>query len=606
MGRAVGIDLGTTNSCVAYLDGDKPVVIPNTEGSRTTPSVVAFAQNGDRLVGQMAKRQAITNPENTVYAAKRLIGRKLADADIQKHKATSPYDIVAAENGDVRVRLRGQDYSPAEVSAMILEKMRTIASDYLGEVVDEAVITVPAYFDDAQRQATKDAAKIAGLKVLRIINEPTAAALAYGMGQAEQKTETIVVYDLGGGTFDVSILALHDGVYEVRATSGDTYLGGEDFDRAIIDYLAERFLAAHQIDLRRDKMALQRLKEGAERAKHELSSSLDTEVNLPFIAVTAAGPQHLVERLERGQLESFTESLVQRTLEPCKTALADAGLTIADIDQVILVGGQTRMPRVQQVVEKFFGKRPNKRVDPDEVVAVGAALQAGVLTGSLKDVLLLDVTPLSLGIQTAGGVFTKLIPKNTTIPTRKTEVFSTAIDNQTFVEVRVLQGEREMCVDNKELAVFTLDGILPAARGVPQIAVTFDIDENGIVSAVAKDLGTNREMSVRVQASSGLTTEEIDRLVAESQSNKDSDAQRRELAELKLQLEGMLYTTERALAEFGNVLAAPDLAALNAEVAAAKSALESAELERVKATYAKLEVAAQKIGEMVYAQAAKA
>jgi molecular chaperone DnaK len=602
MSRVVGIDLGTTNSCVAYLEGDKPVVIPNSEGSRTTPSIVGFAASGERLVGQLAKRQVLTNPEHTVFAVKRLIGRKKNDKDIQQHLRVSANEIVAADNGDVRLRLRGQDYSPAEISAMILTKMKEIAEDYLGDSVTEAVITVPAYFDDAQRQATKDAGRIAGLEVLRIINEPTAAALAYGQDQT--RDEKIAVYDLGGGTFDISILELRGGVFEVRATSGDTYLGGEDFDRRIIDWLAEQFIASNQMDLRKEKMALQRLKEAAERAKHELSSSLETEINLPFIASTAQGPLHLVTTLTRGKLETLVEDLVQRTLDPCVTSLKDAGLQPKDIDQVILVGGQTRMPRVQQVVEEFFGKKPNKKVDPDEVVAVGAALQAGVLKGAVQEVLLLDVTPLSMGVQTAGGVMTKIITKNTTVPTRKSMIFSTAVDNQPFVEVHVLQGEREMAADNKSLARFELLGIPPAPRGVPQIEVTFDIDANGLVSVMAKDLGTGKEQSVRVVPTSGLTETEIERLIADAEAHKDADAQRRELAEIRLTLESLIHTTEGASREYGHLLTQPDREALDAELRAAKGVLEAGNADEVKMLQQRLEAAAQKIGEAIYSQAA--
>jgi molecular chaperone DnaK len=601
MGRVVGIDLGTTNSCVAFLEGDKPVVIPNSEGSRTTPSIVGFSASGERLVGQLAKRQVLTNPEHTVFAAKRLIGRKTFDPEIQQHLSVNPNEIVAADNGDIRLKLRGKEYSPAEISAMVLGKMKEVAEDYLGEPVSEAVITVPAYFDDAQRQATKDAGRIAGLEVLRIINEPTAAALAYGQDQV--KDERIAVYDLGGGTFDISILELRGGVFEVRATAGDTYLGGEDFDRRIIDFLAEHFLATSSIDLRKEKMALQRLKEAAERAKHELSSSLETEINLPFIASTSAGPLHLITTLTRGKLETLVEDLVQKTLKPCETALNDGKLKASDIDQVILVGGQTRMPRVQQVVEQFFGRKPSKKVDPDEVVAVGAALQAGVLKGAVQEVLLLDVTPLSLGVQTAGGVMTKIIPKNTTIPTRKAQVFSTAVDNQPFVEVHVLQGEREMAEDNKSLATFQLLGIPPAPRGIPQIQVQFDIDANGLVSVSAKDLGTNKEQTVRVVPTSGLTEDEIARIVAEAEKAADTDAQKRELVEKRLNLESLAYSTERALAEYGHVLSQADRDQLAGELRTARGVMEAGTLDEVQMLYGRLEQAAQKMSEAIYAQA---
>jgi molecular chaperone DnaK len=601
MGRVVGIDLGTTNSCVAFLEGDKPVVIPNAEGSRTTPSIVGFSASGERLVGQLAKRQVLTNPEHTVFAAKRLIGRKAFDPEIQQHLSVNPNEIVAADNGDIRLKLRGKEYSPAEISAMVLGKMKEVAEDYLGEPVSEAVITVPAYFDDAQRQATKDAGRIAGLEVLRIINEPTAAALAYGQDQV--KDERIAVYDLGGGTFDISILELRGGVFEVRATAGDTYLGGEDFDRRIIDYLAEFFMQANNIDLRKEKMALQRLKEAAERAKHELSSSLETEINLPFIASTSAGPLHLITTLTRGKLETLVEDLIQKTLKPCETALKDGKLQPSEIDQVILVGGQTRMPRVQQVVEQFFGKKPSKKVDPDEVVAVGAALQAGVLKGAVQEVLLLDVTPLSLGVQTSGGVMTKIIPKNTTIPTRKAQIFSTAVDNQPFVEVHVLQGEREMAEDNKSLATFQLLGIPPAPRGVPQIQVQFDIDANGLVSVSAKDLGTNKEQTVRVVPTSGLTEDEIARIINDAEHAKDTDVKKRELVEKRLQLESLAYSTERALAEYGHVLAQPEREALSAELHSARGLVETGTLDEVQMLYGRLEQAAQKMSEAIYAQA---
>jgi molecular chaperone DnaK len=601
LSRVVGIDLGTTNSCVACLEGDKPVVIPNAEGSRTTPSIVAIAASGERLVGQLAKRQILTNPEHTVHAVKRLIGRKKADPDLKQHLSVAPYEIVAAENGDARIRLRGKDYSPAEISAIILSKMKEIAEEYLGEEVTEAVITVPAYFDDAQRQATKDAGKIAGLEVLRIINEPTAAALAYGAEKA--RSERVAVYDLGGGTFDISVLELRAGVFEVRATNGDTYLGGEDFDRRIIDWLAEAFLGQHQIDLRKEKMALQRLKEAAERAKHELSSSLQTDVNLPFIASTGQGPLHLQTSLTRAKLETLVEDLIQKTVEPVQKALADAKLNPSDIDQVILVGGQTRMPRVQQVVEEIFGKKPSKKVDPDEVVAVGAAIQAGVLKGTVQEVLLLDVTPLSLGVETSGGVFTRLIPRNTTIPTRKQETFSTAVDNQPFVEVHVLQGEREMAEDNKSLAKFQLLGIPPAPRGVPQIQVTFDLDANGIVSVSARDLGTGKEQSIKVTPTSGLTEAEIARITAEAEAAHDADVRKREVADSKLQLEALLYTSERALGEYGHLLPQMEREAVTREIDTAKKALGGTNVGELRQAQASLESVAQKIGEAMYAQA---
>ena len=615
-GRVVGIDLGTTNSCVAFLDGRRPVVIPNTEGSRTTPSIVAFSASGERLVGSMAKRQALTNPQNTVQAVKRLMGRKKGDVEISAHLANTPNEIVEGANGDARVRIRGQDYSPPELSAMILARMKEIAEAYLGEPVTEAVITVPAYFDEAQRHATKDAGRIAGLEVLRIINEPTAAALAYGSmsleGEAQAidtaQTQRIVVYDLGGGTFDVSVLELRAGVFEVRATCGDTYLGGEDFDRKIVEWLADGFMLDHDgLDLRKDKMALQRLREAAERSKHELSSSIETAVNLPFIAIGPAGPLHLEATLTRAQLELLTDGLIERSLAPCRTALADAKLTPTDIHEVILVGGQTRMPRVQAVVEQFFGKKPNRRVDPDEVVAVGAALQAGIIKGVIDEVLLLDVTPLSLGVQTAGGVFTPLIPKNTTIPTRRQEVFSTALDNQDFVEVHVLQGERDMAADNRSLARFVLEGIPPARRGVPQIQVSFDIDANGLVNVGAKDLGTGKEQTVRVVPTSGLSEKEIARVVSQAEGQKSGDAQRRQAAELKLTIEALIYTSERGLAEYASLLPPADLEALMASLARAKKtlAVQDATVEQLAQLYTELEGLAQKLGEAVYAAAAR-
>jgi len=603
MAKVIGIDLGTTNSCVSIMEGGDPVVITNAEGSRITPSVVAFTESGERLVGQIARRQAITNPENTIFAIKRLIGRRFEDPEVQKAMKVLPYKIVRADNGDAWVEVRGRKYSPAEISAFILQKMKQTAEDYLGEKVTEAVITVPAYFNDSQRQATKDAGKIAGLNVLRIINEPTAASLAYGLDK--KKDEKIAVFDLGGGTFDISILEIGDGVFEVKATHGDTFLGGEDFDQRVIDYLADEFKKDQGIDLRKDRMALQRLKEAAEKAKCELSTAMETDINLPFVTADQSGPKHLNLKLTRAKLEALSADLLDRLDGPCVTAVKDAGLATKDIDEVVLVGGMTRMPAVQARVKKLFGKEPHRGVNPDEVVAIGAGIQAAVLKGEVKDVLLLDVTPLSLGIETLGGVFTKLIEKNTTIPTRKSQIFSTAADNQAAVTIRVFQGEREMAADNKLLGQFDLVGIPPAPRGVPQVEVTFDIDANGIVHVGAKDLGTGKEQSIQITASSGLNKDEIDRMVKEAQLHADEDKKRREVVDARNQLDGLVYQTERTLAEHGATLDAADRGAIEAAIADAKKALESQDVAQMKSAGDALARASHKLAEAMYSQASK-
>ena len=602
MGKIIGIDLGTTNSCVAVMEGGSPIVIANSEGNRTTPSVVAQSESGERLVGQVARRQAVTNPKNTIFAVKRLIGRKFDSPEVQKARKVLPYELTQAENGDAWVKLKDESKSSQEISAMILTKMKQTAEDYLGEKVSDAVITVPAYFDDAQRQATKDAGRIAGLNVLRIINEPTAAALAYGLEKKNEKT--IAVFDLGGGTFDISILELGDGVFEVKSTNGDTFLGGEDFDLVLVDYLADEFKKDQGIDLRKDTLALQRLKEAAEKAKHELSTAMETDVNLPFITADASGPKHLNIKISRAKLEKLCADLIERLAEPCRTALKDAGVTANEIEEIILVGGMTRMPAVQQKVKEIFGKEASKGVNPDEAVAIGAAIQAGVLKGDVKDVLLLDVTPLSLGIETYGGVFTKLIEKNTTIPTRKSQVFSTASDNQPAVSIHVMQGEREMAGDNKTLGRFELVGIPAAPRGVPQIEVTFDIDGNGIVHVSAKDLGTGKEQSIKITASSGLSEEEVKQMVRDAELHAEEDKKKKAAIEARNSLDSLVYQTEKSIKEFGDKLSDSDKAALNTALEDAKKTLESDDAEAMKAAAEKLTNASHKLAEEVYKKAA--
>ncbi|MEP4112497.1 MAG: molecular chaperone DnaK [Nitratireductor sp.] len=598
MAKVIGIDLGTTNSCVAVMDGKEPKVVENAEGARTTPSIVAFPDGDERLVGQPAKRQAVTNPEGTIFAVKRLIGRRYDDPVTDKDKKLVPYKITKADNGDAWVEVQGKKYSPSQISAMVLQKMKETAESYLGEKVEKAVITVPAYFNDAQRQATKDAGKIAGLEVLRIINEPTAAALAYGLDK--KKSGTIAVYDLGGGTFDISILEIGDGVFEVKSTNGDTFLGGEDFDMRLVNYLAEEFKKEQGIDLKNDKLALQRLKEAAEKAKIELSATSQTEINLPFITADQSGPKHLTMKLTRAKFESLVEDLVSRTINPCKAALKDAGVQAGEIDEVVLVGGMTRMPKIQEAVKQFFGKEPHKGVNPDEVVAMGAAIQAGVLQGDVKDVLLLDVTPLSLGIETLGGVFTRLIDRNTTIPTKKGQVFSTAEDNQSAVTIRVFQGEREMAADNKMLGQFDLVGIPPAPRGVPQIEVAFDIDANGIVNVSAKDKGTGKEHQIRIQASGGLSDDEIEKMIKDAETNAEGDKQRREAVEAKNQAEALVHSSEKSLAEYGEKVSEEDRNAISEAIAALKTATEGDDVEDIKTKTNALAEVSMKLGQAMY------
>jgi molecular chaperone DnaK len=603
MGKTIGIDLGTTNSCVAVMEGGDPVVIANAEGSRTTPSMVAFTDNNERLVGQTAKRQAVTNPENTVFAVKRLIGRKYDTPEVQKDIKVLPYKIVKASNGDAGISIKGKDYSPAELSAMVLKKMKETAEDYLGEKVTEAVVTVPAYFNDSQRQATKDAGKVAGLTVERIINEPTAASLAYGLDKKGDRK--IAVFDLGGGTFDISIMEIGEGVFEVKSTNGDTHLGGEDFDLRIVDFLADEFKKDQGIDLRNDKMALQRLKEGGEKAKVELSGSMETDVNLPFITADASGPKHLNIKLSRAKLEALVDDLIARVEGPCKMALKDSGVNAADIDEVVLVGGMTRMPKVQAKVKAIFGKEPSKGVNPDEVVAIGAAIQGGVLKGDVKDVLLLDVSPLSLGIETLGSVFTKLIEKNTTIPTKKSQVFSTAADNQPAVEIHVLQGEREMAANNKTLGRFQLVGIPPAPRGMPQIEVTFDIDANGIVNVSAKDMGTGKEQSIKITASSGLSEEEIEKLVKDAELHAEEDKKKRELIDARNAADSLIYSTEKSVKEVGDKVDEATKGNIEQAVENLKKAMEGDDPEEIKRLTEELTQASHKLAEAMYSQASQ-